>query len=283
MTLQHTFEGGTDGVTIAAGPGSNSDTPGNNYFDLVFFDNTGTPGVVAYSDVQMKRGALSARFRSGTATAFTCVAWIAGSRTDVTDDYCRAYCFLTNDFTVNQPIFYWESAAFAGQGCVYLRANREVAVGDASNAIINTSTATYSLNQWFRIEAKHHADTSASQITVRMFLGGDLDETTPDETITSSTFAGPATQSSKFYCGMPFAAGSQPDGGGFLYMDDMADNGSEWLGPTPWMPRARRSLLGMKRPVVYTMQGERRNHLWLPKRKLWRPKVWTPGGDLCPA
>lgn len=28
-------------------------------------------------------------------------------------------------------------------------------------------------------------------------------------------------------------------------------------------------------------QQSKRNHLWLPK-KLWRPKLWKPGGELCP-
>lgn len=280
MTLNHSFEGATNGATIAAGASSNSDLPPSNYFDNVFRDATGTPGVVAFSNVQVKRGLMAARFASGSVAAFTCVEW---DTTSVVDDFVRGYAFLTADYTINQPIFYWESSGFAGQGCVYLMAARTIAIGNASNTVIATSTNTVTLNQWARIEAQHHADNGANaQITVRLFLGANVDGVTPDETLTSPTFTGTAAQTAKDYIGMPFAAASQPPSG-FLYMDDIGANGETWLGTTAEILRARRSLMGMKRPVVYTMQGEKRNHLWLPKRKIWKPKLWTPGGELCPA
>lgn len=232
MTLvTNTFEGGSDGTTITTG---NSGGTSGTAFDVVTFDATGTPGVVAFSNVQAI-GGLASRYQVGSVNALTCVGW-STARGSLTDDYVRAYFYLTNNFTLSCAVFRWLSGALANMGRVTWvgtggSANK-IQLLDNASAQVGISTSVLALNTRHRIEAFFHADTATAQLTVRLFLGANVNGTTPDETITSTTWAGPTTTSGRvdIGCAVPGGA-SEPSGGGFLYADNIAAGGTDWLGP----------------------------------------------------
>lgn len=229
MTLvTNNFEGGTDGTTITT---ANSGGASGTAFDAVNFDATGTPGVVAFSNVQ-KRGTLAARFQVGSVGAITSVDWQA-ARGSLTDDFVRCYAYLTTAFTISQIVVRWFSGALAEVGRIQWNADGTLSVINNSGTAVATSTTTIPTGQWARIEAQHHCDTAASFITVRMFVGANLEGVTADQEFgTSATFTGPTTTSARVDFGLPQGSASQPPSSGFLYLDDLAAGGTTWLGPT---------------------------------------------------
>lgn len=226
MTLvTNTFEGGSDGTTVTTG--NSGGASGTAFNDVV----KAADGTVAFSNVQ-KRGTLACRFQQ--VTAGDChVAWNETTKGALTDDYVRAYMYLTNAFTLNNDQIEWWSAAFGFMGSIRWTSTGAFTIANASASPVATSATTVGAGEWCRIEAHKHADTSAGFITCRIFKGADLEGTTPTEEFgTSSTWADPATSSTWDYFGMPTAIGSQPPSSGFLYMDDIAAGGTDWLGPT---------------------------------------------------
>lgn len=232
-TLTNSFEGGTDGTTITTG---NSGGASGNAFDGVNFDNTGTPGVVAYSNVQKKAGSLSARIRCGSVAAITGFQW-STSRGTLTDDFVRAYFYLTNAMTFNEVIVRWFSGALADVGRIRWLASNNIDIIDNAGTQMAQSTNTMSLNQWVRLEAQHHCSTTATFITVKLFTGANVDGVTPDDTFgTANTFTGPSATSGRVDMGIPQAQGADPSSSGFLYVDDAAAGGATWWGPSTTRP-----------------------------------------------
>lgn len=232
MTLvTNNFEGGSDGTTITTG---NSGGASGTAFDGVSRDATGTPGVVAFSNVQARAGALSGRFQVGSVTAITAANW-STARGTITDDFVRAYFYLTSSFTLNMGVIKWYSAALANYGSILwggAGANKLSILNNVGASIAGPSTTVLSLNAWHRLEAHHFADTAAAQTTLRIFAGVNVNGTTPDETLTSTTYAGPTTSTGRVDIGCAAAGGaSEPSSSGFLYADDIVAGGTDWIGP----------------------------------------------------
>lgn len=229
--VANTFEGGSNGTTLTAGSGGNTGGTSGDYFDQVLFNNTGTPGIVQFSNaVTPHRGSLCCAFAPGSVSAATAVGWVA-QRGTLADDYVRSYVYFPVAFAINEPAIQWFSTAANLMGTVRLNAARTISVLNASSGVLATSTATLSTGAWHRLEA-HYSCTSGTtaEITVRLFLGANVDGSTPDETISPISFATVSGTSDRVYFGLPSA--SATDVGKLIYYDDVIAGGTTWLGPT---------------------------------------------------
>lgn len=109
------------------------------------------------------------------------------------------------------------SFAFGGAG----QSHRFVLVNGNSNS--TRSQATVPLNEWFRVESRLDFTSASAVQTVRLFLGNNVDGTTPDETLTA-TLGGTYTDYVE--------DGILNNPGVLLNVDiDEVANGGGWLGP----------------------------------------------------
>lgn len=232
--VSNTFDGGTDGAG-ATGDITTGNSGGVNgtAFNQVLKDTTGTPGTVAYSSAQVKRGALSMQVASGSVSSAACVVW-STARGSFTDDYMRAYFYATAWPSIVGRQVQWFISTLTSIGAIRWTNTGTWAILNPSNTVVATSTTVIPTGQWCRIEAFKHYDTAAGYITCRIFKGANVDGSTPDEEFGGSgfTWADTAGTADRIYIGMPGAGGANQPAGGSFFVDDIASGAATWIGPS---------------------------------------------------
>ncbi|HSX32715.1 MAG TPA: PKD domain-containing protein [Candidatus Saccharimonadales bacterium] len=201
------FEGGSNGAALTS-----SNTTYTTITGTAVFDNS-----------TRVTGSLSAKLSPGGGTAVTLKEVFPSTPTGDTHRFFRRY------FRVN--------ALPSGAGNIVLMRTRlsssttaQVIMNPAgtitvrdNNTTVGTTTTTISLNAWFRVEWELDAATTNTQ-TMKLFVGSNLNGTTPSESLTSKSYTQGAFDRIEDGVGNSGYSGS-------LWIDAVDDDNATWPGP----------------------------------------------------
>lgn len=208
------FDLGTSGNVVAAADAGSADA----------WNTVANPGsAITYSTTQ-KRGPLAAKI-DGTSAAFAQqdLEWTDsfGLRT-----YGRAYVYPTAAVGGRWIAALQAGVTFIGSISVS-NVDRTLGLGDKNGAPQAASVTPLPLNQWTRIEFMFFSSATVGQIEVKMFVGANVDGTSPDETVTT-----PATINTSGNA-MDSVWFGNPDGAANVaYWDDIVGGANSYPGPT---------------------------------------------------
>lgn len=174
------FETGVNAADIATGDAGNPTA-----WDVV--DKTGTGATVTYDNTQIKNGSLAAKLYPGTAAWHAHLAWTTafGSQTD---HYGRLYIYVASGWSTTAFMsFYDNTPTLVARALI--TGTRTVMIQDTNLAGLATSTTALTLNAWNRIEWHVVAGDGTGTWEMKLFVGGNVDGATPDQTFSASSMA----------------------------------------------------------------------------------------------
>jgi hypothetical protein len=210
--LANTFEGGSDGTTIAAG---NSGGASGDAFQVV----QGTP---AFSNEQSASGALSMK---ATGVTPQNVNWTALGALTI-DVYLRSYYYIAaRPVTDTLRLFRIQTSGGVASGFLGHRPdNGFLYVLNAAGTGTAVGSVETAYNQWIRIECRIRSATSNGQMEWRLYnIAGSA---TIADTNSSSTMVLGAN-SDEIKWGNTTGTTAQT-----FYMDDLAISTDGWIGPS---------------------------------------------------
>lgn len=215
--LSNSLEGGTSGTTVSAG---NSGGASGDAFNTV---TIGTGATLAFDNAHAAHGTLGMQ----VATAGTTATSLAEYGITATVAWFRAYVFVTANPAANVNIIrLLDSATILTT--VRLNSSGKIAFLTGAATLSGTSSATFPLNQWFRIEVGVDFTAPGSQtVTVRLYLGADPDSISITETISATALTVGSTNISTVRYGV-ITTGTNI---GPFWLDDLAFSDVTWLGP----------------------------------------------------
>lgn len=213
--LSNGFEGGTSGTTITTG---NSGGTSGDAFNTV---SIGTGATLAFDNTVSAHGTQSMEIATGTNSTSVYGAWTEASPSVL---YARAYIYATAAPAANTNIIRILSAGTIITS-IRLNSTGKVAFLYSSGTLGGTSTNSFPLNQFFRLEAQF--DIGAGNIAIRLYFGTNFDDTVITETIsvTGVTTGGSTVDAIRFGCVANTASF------GPIWMDDLGTSATTWLGP----------------------------------------------------
>lgn len=214
----NTFEGGADGVDITAA--TSGGASGNA------FDAPGVAGTQVFTTTSPIKGLVSAAFTAAAAdAAYLEWDWPAGGGTLA---YQRAY-FRAPTPMPTSTIYIIQSCSISDTtGCqVRINSAGKIELSDASDTVRATSTTVLTAGQVFRIESRHFASATVGTVEARLFVAGNADGSTPDETIGPATGLDTSSGVGQQRFGLAFSLPACT-----IVGDDMAVSNSGWIGPT---------------------------------------------------
>lgn len=179
-TLENGMEG-TDGTVVTTG---NSGSDGDAFDSVV---GTGAaPDTIEY-DTATKHGGSSSILANSTNTGNEYVEWDASWPTETTEVWVRAYVYITTSTSgaANQVIRLQDSAGTT-VAVFRLDAARNPGIGGLVTTTEPSGPPVMPLNEWMRFEM-HVPIGNSVTITGRVFLGSNVDGTTPDYEWTQSS------------------------------------------------------------------------------------------------
>lgn len=177
---QNNFEGGTVGSNVTAGQTGSGDG-----LDFVVVTNSAT---VTYDSAQAMHGTKSAKI-TPTATGQASLSYSVTS----TAVALRAYIYMTSTVAADTYLMRLETGAQATTAPRFVfKSTGKIVLQDFGAATAWTSTTSFPLNQWVRLElfAQAGADATTGTLKGGFYLG---DSTTPIDPIFSSTTANAGT------------------------------------------------------------------------------------------
>lgn len=214
MTRVNTAEGGTDGVTVSAA--NSGGASGDAYGTVV----VGAGATCAYSNARAAHGTMSVLTSTGASNVSAYTPYVLAS---VTEDYSRVYHNVDTLPGAVRALLRYTSAGNQALR-VSVVSTGTIRVFDAANNTAGTTTATISVDQWFRIEV--HVVFSATVGTCELRLYTTPDSGTPTETLNLTGLALLAS-SDEFRAGNPANATSAVQ----VWHDSVAVEGTTWFGP----------------------------------------------------
>jgi Domain of unknown function (DUF4082) len=190
--LVNTFEGDTAGAVLpSAGQSNGSGQRSGNAFDRI----AGGAGVIA-DGTTFLHGSRSGKINLGGPSNSGGVGWMQQSLvTGPTTAYLRFY-FRVETFpgSTARWIVFADTGAANALAAVLLRTDGKLELADTAFGVQATSTTTLTTGQWYRIEVKLvSAGGTGGSLEVKLFIGGNVEGSTPDETI---SFTGQNTNGS---------------------------------------------------------------------------------------
>lgn len=175
--LVNTFAGGTDTVDISA---ANSGGASGNAFDNVI---AGTSVTVKYSATQARpNSGFSANFIQPVTGATSYLLW-QGLGSITTSVFFRMYINMSLN-NVGTAFYAPRDAADAASGYCLINSTGKLAIQNAAGTTQAgaTSTTTMPTGQWWRLEYRILPSTTVGEIEYRVFLAGNVEGFTADET-----------------------------------------------------------------------------------------------------
>jgi hypothetical protein len=168
FTRNNTLEGGTNATTITT---ANSGGASGNAFDSAQVG--GTNGVCSYENTRAFAGTLSAAIASGTTSVDPYIGWtLIGGQPVI---WGRFYAWVTANPAAN-----WRIAAVYGtapnvnmRAFIRFTTTGKLVVLDSASTVVYTTTASFPLNQWTRVEYMVVGSASAGQIWIAMYNGNN--------------------------------------------------------------------------------------------------------------
>jgi hypothetical protein len=213
---------GTNAASVTVG---NSGSAGSNPVDSV----TGTAPTYDTSQKHSGASSMHASLTSGTDCHADWVASFPWPTAPHTSYWGRTYFRRPSSPSAIARIYEQNSAANALQWALGFDTAGKIIVRDTSAGITRATQAgtAPAVNTQHRAEWQATWDGSKTTVTVRLFLGANVDATIPDETITSTAFTQAAAPGrGKF--GLLFSAANTYD----VYHDDWGLDANTWLGPS---------------------------------------------------
>lgn len=189
-------------------------TTGNTGFDNLFSSGTGTFTSSTSSPIHGTFG------RFNTTTSSTDYA--SEQHASTTSRFYRFYMRLSSLPAATATIFsLLDPAGSTTVSALRMQTNGTILLRNG-NITVNTSTTALSANEWMRVELFYNAANSTQ--TLKLYKGGNVDSTTPTETLTGAATNGAA---SYFQLGMITAQASQT-----YDLDEVETSTATWLGPS---------------------------------------------------
>lgn len=179
--LVNTFEGDTAGAVLpSAGVGSGSGQRNGNALDHI----AGGAGVIA-DNTQTIQGTLSCKINLGATANSGGVGWDQNSIvTATTTAYTRFYFRVESLPSTNARwVMFADSGGVNALAVIVLRPDGKLDLADAGIVGRATSTTTLTTGQWYRIEAKIISHATTGSLEVKLFVGSNVEGSTPDETV----------------------------------------------------------------------------------------------------
>lgn len=177
MAISSTFETGVNGNNILTSD-AGSPTP----FDSAVV-GTGTGALIKYDNVQ-KYGAMAGKIYAGSPPAGgNYIGWTTAFGT-LTDHYGRMYLYYQNDWGSSGFVAFLSGTATRAAG--FIRTSGLIELRDDSNLQKAITTISLTANAWNRIEWHLVANGTTGSFEMKIFVGANVDGTTPDETISAT-------------------------------------------------------------------------------------------------
>jgi len=240
--LNQDYEEGTNGTTITI---ANSAGSGENAVDTAVIATSNT---MKYdTTVQLTSGSVSLKHACSSAASGNCYwAWYTSFGTQ-SNYYLRSYFKI--DTAVTSLLFIGMSGTGAGtiqDWGVKISSSGKIQLMSGSTTI-STSTTSIAINTVFRMEV--HVDYSTTSVTVRIFVGGNSEGSTPDETISyTGQTMGSATADIAIRIGASNVATYN------LWSDAVRFDTANWIGAAN--PPAATTLTGMTIAATSTVSGK---------------------------
>ncbi len=226
-TLNYTFEGGADEVTITT-----SDTGSGDAFDGVNIPaQGGSPAVaeVKYDDdALVADGVMGCRIRSTDAgSAF--LLWDA-SIGSATESYVRCYFRRPTSLPGDRQIIQIRSSAPAHIFSARLNSSGNVKLHDAAGTARYTSSKAFASAEDFRLEIHVSHNATNGHMEGELYYGANIHGTTPDESFGSSTDnwnTGAAIDHLRVGHVTVAGAGTNET----IFLDELAFSTVDWIGP----------------------------------------------------
>lgn len=220
------FEKGTNGNTITI-----SDLGSATAWDTV---NIAGSATLTYSNAHSAHGSLAAAFTANANQVE--LSWNSAFGT-LTNHYGRLYLYQTTRVQGNFMVVEDSGGKVAS---LSQQASGVVDLNDANATWVTTANALPT-NAWCRVEWRVIHSATLGQVTCRLFLGANVDGSTPDEEAAMVADRDTHTQ------GVNIRIGSY-DAAGVFWLDDIVAGASGWPGPASAAPAAatgRMMLLGV--------------------------------------
>jgi hypothetical protein len=267
--VTYNFEGGTNGVTIAAGD-PNSGTP----FDAIAPASL-TDGTRAYDNAHAAHGILSGKILASTTDKLIYCSWTTSMGT-LTDHFGRIYLYITAVPAVQLSLVRFLRPATGTIASVNVNnLTRFIAVGDTVGTKA-TGAVAVPINQWVRIE--WHIVHSATVGNIVANLYTTPDGTTITETIGNGGNYNTSTNTNEVRFGN--------DSGGALttafWMDDIVAGATSFPGPVSGITQdqqtVKSTLQAVRQSVIPCVEKklEQGKSIFFPDRKIWTPELVTP-------
>ena len=177
FTRSNTLEGGTNGTTISP---ANSGGSSGSAFDVAQVG--GTNGVCAFETTRAFAGTVSAAIATGATVVDPYVGWTVPNMPVI---YGRFYAYVTANPAANWRIcgIYGSSPNVNMRAFIRFTTTGKLVVLDSTSAVVYTTTASFTLNTWIRVEFMVVGSASAGQIWIAMYTGNG---TTAIEQFTSA-------------------------------------------------------------------------------------------------
>lgn len=165
FTRSNTLEGGTNGTTISP---ANSGAASGNAFDVAQIG--GTNGVCAFETTRAFAGTVSAAIATGATVVDPYVGWTVPNMPVI---YGRFYAYVTANPAANWRIcgIYGSSPNVNMRAFIRFTTTGKLVVLDSTSAVVYTTTASFTLNTWIRVEFMVVGSASAGQIWIAMYTG----------------------------------------------------------------------------------------------------------------
>lgn len=169
------FEAGTAGATITT-----SDAGSATPWDTVSI-GTGTSAV--YDGTHAAHGSLAAKLKSDPGAIY--LGWNYGTQTE---HWGRLYLYLTDRTNSVSLVDFYSGASFCCR-ISFAQFAFNLRLQDSAFTVRATSTTVISVDTPYRIEWHlKHGTGAGSFFEAKIFIGANVDGTTPDETISCSGF-----------------------------------------------------------------------------------------------
>lgn len=218
VALTYTFEGGTNGATLASG-GTGSGNP----LDVV---SIGSSATAVHDTAHPAHGGLGARFATGASAVACYGAWTTSLGSTARLGW-RAYLYLTGAPAVAQiPVR--GLGATAQKFRVSINTTGRVEVRDNANALLATSTNPLPFGAICRIAGDFTAG-AAGPYDVRIFTAPDAADTAWTDRLTGTGGFGSAN-----FDEIRFGVGASVANCPSLWFDDIGASDFGFMGPAVW-------------------------------------------------
>jgi hypothetical protein len=222
--ITYSFEGGTNGAAVTTTSAGTGDTN----FDAVTLTTPGTD-FLNFDSTQAHSGTLSCKVSTSGTSHFALARWGpklgAGGYTQL---WVRAYVYYSGTAPAgNYRIVAWYNTSGGATICgsLVITTTGTIRALNASGGTMVSTTTTLSTG-WNRIEGYLIGDAASGSAQIQIYVGANVNGTTPDQTVTSTTSATAGTISS-----VQFGQSGSSATVFTYWLDDIGASSTGYMGP----------------------------------------------------